>query len=80
MTPQPQAWLDQLPGRVARHERIFAQYANRCQVDLVVFAGEPPGSVPNAVVLYDPGHQLSAPSPTTFLSPVRTYQRAGLCS
>jgi predicted nucleotidyltransferase len=50
----------QLPGVVARHERIFAQYANRCQVDLVVFAGEPPGSVPNAVVLYDPGHRLRA--------------------
>lgn len=72
----------QLPGRLARHERIFAQYANRCQVDLVVFAGEPPGSVPNAVVLYDPGHRLSMPAepqPVT-AEQVREWAFLGWCA
>ncbi|HEY2262423.1 MAG TPA: hypothetical protein VGI96_07350 [Streptosporangiaceae bacterium] len=72
----------QLPGRLARHERIFAQYANRCQVDLVVFAGEPPGSVPNAVVLYDPGHRLSAsaePQPVS-AGQIREWAFLGWCA
>jgi hypothetical protein len=41
------------------HERIFAQFADRSQVDLVLFpASVPGGSVPNVVVLYDPDEQL----------------------
>jgi hypothetical protein len=44
--------LPEVPGP---HIRIFAQYADRCQVDLVVFpASVSAGSVPNVVVLYDP--------------------------
>jgi hypothetical protein len=43
--------LPEVPGQ---HERIFAQYADRCQVDLVVFlASVDIGRVANGVVLYD---------------------------
>src|ERR1022692_2842915 len=41
------------------YERIFAQCADRCQLDLVVFpASVPGGAVPGVVVLYDPGAVL----------------------
>jgi hypothetical protein len=50
-----------LPGVPEPHERIFAQYADRGQVDLVVLpASGLGGSVPNAVVLYDPDAVLFA--------------------
>jgi hypothetical protein len=49
------SYQHQLPAVTAAHVRIFAQYADRCQVDLVVVAasasGEPFAGV---VVLYDP--------------------------
>jgi hypothetical protein len=45
----------QMPGRTLRHERIFAQYADRCQVDLAVIeASKTVGPVRDEVVLYDP--------------------------
>jgi hypothetical protein len=45
----------ELPGVTGPHARIFAQYADRCQVDLVVMADSvDAGRVPNVVVLYDP--------------------------
>lgn len=51
-----ESYHHQLPSVTTSHERIFAQFADRCQVDLVVFpASEPIGSVPHVVVLYDPG-------------------------
>ncbi len=51
----------QLPGLTMRHERIFAQYADRCQVDLVVTpAGEDFGAVKDEVVLYDPDRRRTA--------------------
>ncbi|MBO0770263.1 MAG: hypothetical protein J2P35_02275 [Actinobacteria bacterium] len=57
------SYQHQLPGVTARHQRIFAQYGNRCQVDLVVFgASEPMGGVPNAVVLYDPDQRITRPA------------------
>ena len=38
-----------------RHERIFAQYADRCQIDLVVLpASADAGAIRDVVVLYDP--------------------------
>jgi len=43
----------QLPGLTIRHERIFAQYADRCQVDLVVFPASQTFQVRDQVVLYD---------------------------
>lgn len=49
------SYQHQLPSVMAVHVRIFAQYADRCQVDLVVFpasaSGEPFAGV---VALYDP--------------------------
>lgn len=43
-----------LPEVKGQHERIFAQYADRCQVDLVVFtASTDIGNGPSIVVLYD---------------------------
>ena len=57
------SYQHQLPGVSARHQRIFAQYGDRCQVDLVVFgASEPMGAVPDAVVLYDPDRRLTPPA------------------
>ena len=43
-----------LPEVATAHERIFAQYADRCQIDLVVFpATQAIGQVRDVVVLYD---------------------------
>jgi len=43
-----------LPEVATAHERIFAQYADRCQLDLVVFpATQDIGQVRDVVVLYD---------------------------
>lgn len=43
-----------LPELASTHERIFAQYANRCQVDLVVLPDEHPVKGPrDFVLLYD---------------------------
>jgi len=58
-----------LPGVAMPHERIFAQYANRCQVDIVVIPAEEkyPG-VKDEVVLYDPDGIRAAkwePTPVT---------------
>ncbi len=53
----------QLPEVSLTHERIFAQYADRSQLDLVVYpATVLAGSIPNVVVLYDPDAVLAAPS------------------
>jgi hypothetical protein len=59
-----------LPGVPEPHERIFAQYADRCQLDLVVFtASTDIGRGPSIVVLYDPGNTIEVradrPSVTT---------------
>jgi hypothetical protein len=55
-----ESYHHQLPGVPAPHERIFVQYADRCQLDLVVFPSTTmAGSVPNAVVLYDPDELLT---------------------
>jgi hypothetical protein len=43
-----------LSQRAGPHERIFAQYADRCQLDLVVFpASTDIGTAPSLVTLYD---------------------------
>lgn len=48
-----------LPEVAGPHERVFAQYADRCQLDLMVFpASRQIGKVPNAVVLYDADDQI----------------------
>jgi hypothetical protein len=54
-----ESYYHQLPGLAQAHERIFAQFADRSQVDLVLFpASVPGGSVPDVVVLYDPDDRL----------------------
>jgi hypothetical protein len=54
-----ESYYHQLPGLTQAHERIFAQFADRSQVDLVLFpASVPGGSVPNVVTLYDPDDRL----------------------
>lgn len=54
-----ESYHHQLPSVTQAHERIFAQFADRSQVDLVLFpASVPGGAVPNVVVLYDPDEQL----------------------
>ena len=73
----------QLPGVPGTHERIFAQYADRCQVDLVVFpASVPGGSIPGAVVLYDPGALLltSGERPQVTPEHVREWAFGGWCA
>jgi hypothetical protein len=58
--------LPEVPGP---HERIFVQYADRCQLDLVVFpASADIGRAPSIVVLYDPDGMIEVtgerPAPT----------------
>lgn len=54
-----ESYYHQLPGLTQAHERIFAQFADRSQVDLVLFpASVPGGSAPNVVALYDPDDRL----------------------
>jgi hypothetical protein len=72
-----------LPGLTITHERIFAQYANRCQVDLVVFpATQTIGQVLDAVVLYDPDGLVVAswePQPVT-AEQAREWAFGGWCA
>ncbi|HYK32545.1 MAG TPA: hypothetical protein VEV63_11310 [Streptosporangiaceae bacterium] len=50
-----ESYQHKIDGLAMPHRRIFAQYANRCQVDLVVIAaGEDYGPIKDEVVLYDP--------------------------
>jgi hypothetical protein len=73
----------QLPGVTATHERIFAQYADRCQLDLVVFpASVRGGSVPGVVVLYDPGAVLVVADGQRPVTPeqVREWAFRGWCA
>ncbi len=64
-----ESYHHKLPGVAMTHERIFAQYADRCQVDLVVTRlAEKFGGVKDEVALYDPdGHRVAKfePSPAT---------------
>jgi len=54
------SYSHQLPGVAGDHVRIFAQYSDRCQVDLVVFpASRGTNAFAGAVVLYDPDAMIS---------------------
>ena len=54
-----ESYQHKIPGLTTAHDRIFAQYADRCQVDLVVFRdSEPVGSARDLVVLYDPRERV----------------------
>jgi hypothetical protein len=53
------SYQHQLPGVAGAHVRIFAQYSDRCQVDLVVFpASRGAQAFAGAVALYDPGAMI----------------------
>jgi hypothetical protein len=58
-----ESYHHQLPGLTLTHERIFAQYADRSQLDLVVYPCDVfAGSIPDVVVLYDPDALLAVPA------------------
>jgi hypothetical protein len=72
-----------LAGLTSRHERIFAQFADRCQVDLVVIAvSDAFGKVRDEVVLYDPDGRRSAVFAARPLTPerVREWAFSGWCA
>jgi hypothetical protein len=78
-----ESYYHQLPGLTQAHERIFAQFADRSQIDLVLFpASVPGGSVPNVVVLYDPDDQLVIASQTRPVTPaqIREWAFGGWCA
>ena len=64
-----ESYHHKIPGLAMPHERIFAQYANRCQVDMVVIpASEKYPGVKDEVRLYDPEGIRAAkwePTPVT---------------
>jgi hypothetical protein len=67
-----------LPEVAARHVRIFAQYADRCQLDLVVLPAAPDVRVPNAVALHDPDGLVTAAAPDPPPSPAEVREWAFL--
>jgi hypothetical protein len=78
-----ESYHHQLPSVRTTHERIFAQFADRCQVDLVAFpASEPIGSVPNVVVLYDPDEHVVISSDQQPVTPEQIRESAfqGWCA
>jgi hypothetical protein len=73
----------QLPGVTGPHTRIFAQYADRVQVDLVVMADSvDAGSIPNVVVLHDPGGLITIRPKDDPVTPeqVREWAFEGWCA
>ena len=75
----------QLPGLTMSHERIFAQYADRGQVDLVVLpasAAESVGPVRDEVVLYDPDQRMTRVFEQAAVTPeqVREWAFGGWCA
>jgi hypothetical protein len=71
-----------LPGVEGRHERIFAQYADRCQLDLVVFtASADIGNGPSIVVLYDADDviEVRTERPPATPAQVREWAFRGWC-
>jgi hypothetical protein len=80
-----ESYHHQLPEVALTHERIFAQYADRSQLDLVVYPSTVfGGSIPNVVVLYDPDFVLAVPareeSAPVSPSQVREWTFQGWCA
>jgi len=78
-----ESYHHQLPSVTQAHERIFAQFADRSQIDLVLFpASVPGGSVPNVVVLYDPYEQLvtAGDSKPVTSGQIREWAFGGWCA
>jgi hypothetical protein len=73
----------QYPGVTGTHSRIFAQYADRCQVDLVVMPDSvDAGAIPNVVVLHDPGGLITIRDTSSPVTPeqVREWAFLGWCA
>jgi hypothetical protein len=73
----------QIPGVTGPHARIFAQYADRGQVDLVVMADSvDAGAIPNVVVLYDPAGLVTIRDTSGPVTPeqVREWAFLGWCA
>jgi hypothetical protein len=71
-----------LPEVKGPHERIFAQYADRCQLDLVVFpASADIGTGPSIVVLYDADDAIVVRTERPPVAPeqVREWSFRGWC-
>jgi hypothetical protein len=78
-----ESYHHQIPTVTTAHERIFAQFADRCQVDLVVFPfSEPIGSVPHVVILYDPGDLIAVSDNRQPVMPgqIREWAFRGWCA
>jgi hypothetical protein len=80
-----ESYHHKLPGVALTHERIFAQYADRSQLDLVVYPDTVfAGSIPHVVVLYEPDSALAAPdaAASVLVSPsqVREWAFQGWCA
>lgn len=72
-----------LAGRNGTSERIFAQFADRCQVDLVVLPASAGSQlVPRVVVLYDPDNLVKISEATQPPSPqqLREWAFGGWCA
>jgi hypothetical protein len=52
-----------IPEVAEQHVRVFAQYAGRCQLDLVILPAGPQVRVPHSVALYDPDGLVAAAVP-----------------
>jgi hypothetical protein len=78
-----ESYQHKISGLTTAHERIFAQYADRCQVDLVVFRdSEPVGSVRDLVILYDPAERVRPASERHPVTPeqVREWAFGAWCA
>jgi hypothetical protein len=73
----------QYPGVTGTHSRIFAQYADRCQVDLVVMPDSvDAGAIPSVVVLHDPAGRVTIRDTSRPVTPqqVREWAFLGWCA
>src|SRR5260221_13846840 len=75
-----ESFQHKIPGLTTAHERVFAQYADRCQVDLVVFReSEPVGSARDLVVLFDPQSRVVPVAEPTPVTP-QQVREGGFCA
>jgi hypothetical protein len=78
-----ESFQHRLPEVAGPHARIFAQFADRCQVDLVVLPDSvDAGSIPNVVVLHDPDGRVTIADKPATVPPeqVREWAFLGWCA
>jgi hypothetical protein len=72
-----ESYHHKLPGVTIEHERIFAQYANRCQIDLVVMrAPEGFGGIKDFVLLYNADERVPAEFESKPVTPAQVREWA----